>query len=749
MAGVVRAYPIAHFCSFTRGTGYGTHTAAAAWTDTASGDCSTYCDDLDAALDETNYATARSSATAGQVNDGRFEWTFGDLPPNFTFGTLTLIAWVRTSNGGAAAIDSSPTVRFFVDPGTGTRDYDSAGDITVTAARNRNTEAPTGSFQRITGSWASKPGGGAWTRSELLSGSFKAGLESDSSGSYGSGIDATTGGSSASFDVASFYVEVQVTPTGLYVEPVRTVLSHVLRLFRRPIRLLEIDVPIRFADVEPGDTVWSAHDLLPWSPGYEAWEQVPLFVVGVTDRLEPPHITLSCLDLREAYCSFYSPFRVLGVDDQKTGLARLDLGGGWATDRNQVAFAQRPTDDIWLEVAANTARLGKDGLTIVGGSLDGVLLEDTNLLLNSTFSEGSGTTFTSWTNVTTGAGALAEDIADYLIDSPGYQRSIVCSTAAASESAYVAQTVSMGASEKFYVRQLYGSAGATDDHFIQIYRVVGGTGNYWNDTTDAWQAGAYSIRPVVSADGDYISEWIDFGAGSGTLSIYTGYLAALVTGANEMHIYSTEVYRCTKSWHSARPLLPTTSAAVSRLRDYTYADNSADWRAWSPNRGYIRFDYTPIWSHIYLADGDDMPIVVAAHDGDTGSEQHVIGYHRTDASNGYWYFDGAQYALTSGFPVVGTKYSIGARWTSAAVDEFDVAGQAKAIWINGTVGGTTTTGGTEPVPDENARVYFGSDPATETFGDGHFTNLEIGSRCPTDAEMVRLTATNYYVPLPD
>lgn len=733
---VVRVYPKTHTCSFSRGTGYGTHTAAGVWTDSASGDCSTYCDDLFGAVDETNYATARSSATAAQVNDGRFEWTFGDFPVGFTFGTLRLVAHVRTSNGGSASIDSSPGVRFFVYPAGGSRDY-AAADDTVTTARNRNTEAP-GTSQIITRSWASKPGGGAWTRSELLSGSFKAGLESDSSGSYGTGIDATTGGSSASFDVIAFYAEIDVTPTAATVEPVRTVLSHLLRFFRKPVRQVTIQVPLAFGDMEPGDTVWSSHSGVPWSPGTRSWEQVPLYIIGVTENLNEPSRTLTCLDLREVYCTYYSPLRVLGVDDQYSGLARLDMGGGWDVTRNQVAFAQRPGDGLYREVSANTAVLQKDGLLIQGGS-DGVFDEDVQYLLHSTYAGGTGDTFTDWTKTVSGSATVAQDTDDYLIDSAGWQRSAKVTTTVSTEDAYLTQSIAVGANASLYVRQWYKNDSGSDEHFLQVHRIISGASTYWNDTTGGWQIGYHSIRlpRVTSGIGYFCSKQIPFGVASGTLTIYTGHLNAYQTTANTMHLYSTEVLLGTKALWRRRTLLPTTTAAVARRQDFTAADNSTDFRVWFMERGYFRVDFAPLWDHEDLDDGEDAIVISGAHDGPIGSAAHVCGYHRTNSTTGYWFFNSVQLAtLGTTLPNGGTTYTLAGRWTSEDEDELGLAGQALDLWVDGTKA-TGTTGETEPVPTTAAKVCFGSDPSRVAFADGYLTNLEIGSRCPTDAEMAR------------
>lgn len=731
---VQRMYPTSHACSWTRGTGYGTHTAAGTSTDSLSGDCYSYCDDLDAALDETGYAVARSSATAGQVNHGRFEWYFGDPPQNVTISSATLVVWCRTSNAGPAIIDSTPTIKLFVnDGGGGGRQYQ-AGTQSVTAAANRNTETAPGTCQKITYTWTTDPGTGtSWVRSNLLAGSFLAGLESDGTAGRGTGIDATTGGSSASFDVASVYVELVTTPSALYVEPVRLNLSHLLRILRKPLRTVTIDVPVEFADVEPGDTVWASHALLPGSLGTDAWTQVPLFVTGVADRLDPPAITLTAYDLRQVYASFWSPFQITGMDALNSGLALLHRGGGWSTVRNQIAFGQRPGDGLYVSVAVNSPLLTKDGLIIQGGS-------DVNYLTYSTFSAGS---FTGWGSTVTGGATLTADTADYLIDVAGYQQSCKATTTAAGENCYVSQTVAgFAANTKLFVRCWYKNDSGSDPFFVKITRSVDGWS--WNDSAGAWQAAAAYYYPTKSSTiARGCTKQIDVGAAGTNVSVFMGFLNGLSTTANTGHIYAVELQLGTTFSWCRRDLLPTTAAAVTRVADKATIDNSASFRVFSPSRGCFALDFAPQWSHSDFADGQGVGILGYAMNGPADPSGIGLFYSRIDATSGYWSWYGAV-VNTSGatLPAAGTTYRLAGRLNSEANDEWGITGQSSDLWVDG-VKGTTFGPNAEKTPLSTACIQLGHvsldvPPITYLYADGTLSNLLIDSRCPSDADMARL-----------
>lgn len=729
-------YPIAHFCSWSLGTGAGTHTSPGVWSDALSGDCAGSCDDLVASLDEADYGMCRSSASAGTRDNGRSEFTFGDPPQNVTISNLTLVVWVRTSSGNAPIIDSSPTLQLFVDPGTGVRAYQ-AGTQTVTAAANRNTQAPAGTFQKLTYAWPAKPAGGAWTRAELLSGSFKAGFESSAVSGHGSGVDATTGGSSASLDWADVYIELETTPTGAFIEPNRVVLSHGLRLLSAGQRTLDIDVGPEFGGVEPGDMIWCSHELLPWSPGTDAWKQIPLFCAAVRDRFDPPGRSLTLWDLREVGSSFWSPFRIVGIDDQKTGLAIYHRGGGWSTLRAQVAYGRRPGDGLYGVAAANTPIITRDGLLIQGGG-------DTNYFLNSTFSLGGpGDTFTSWAKTVSGSATGTEDTNDYLVDVVGLQRSIKLSTTAAAESAYVSQTVAgFAANTKLCVRTWYKNDSGPDYMFVWIIRSVDGL--YWDDVAGTWGA-ATSLRPVLSRSiARWTSKQFNVGANPTDITVRIGYGVWIGTAANTAHVYAVELQLATTNSWIRRELLPTTSAQVTRVEDLAAIDNGESWRVWRTDRGYVAVTVTPMWSHADLGNLEVRYVITSAFDGAAGAAKMNLRYTRINAGSGVWELAigvtaGASVPVSgASLATAGTSYRLAARWTSVAVNEWGLGGQALDIWVDG-VKGTGSTGNAEQTSTNVATVLLGTyGSGGSGFIDGCLSNLVIDSRVPSDAEMERM-----------
>jgi len=725
-----RMYPKAHFCSWSLPSGWGTHTAAGTWTESSSSDCAGACDDLYGALDETDYGFARSSATAGTRNNGRAEFTFDDPPQNVTIAGLTLVLLVRTSNGGPASIDTQPTLSFFVDPGTGVRSYQ-VGTSTVTSARNRNTEAPAESFQEIRYTWTSKPAGGAWTRSELLSGTFKAGFESSAVSAKGSGIDATTGGSSASLDWAQVYVELETTPTGAYIEPNRVVMSHSLRLLSAAQRTVEMEVGPTFGDIEPGSSVWSSHDVLPWSPGVRSWEQVQLLCYAVRDRFDPPGRVLSLWDLREVQAAFWSPFRITAIDDVQSGLALYHRGGGWGTTRAQVAYGQRPGDGLYQSAASNKPLLTKDGLLIQGGS-------DVNYLLYSTFSAGS---FTGWTSTVTGSATLTADTADYMVDVAGMQQSCKATTTAAGENCYVSQTVAgFAANTKLFVRCWYKNNSGSDPLFVKITRSVDGWS--WNDGAGAWQAAAAYFYPAISGTlARTVTKQIDVGAAPTSITVFAGFLNGLSTTANTAHIYAIELQLGTTFAWCRRDLLPTTTVAVTRTVDICGLYNQAVTRIMDASRGYFKVCVTPLWSHEDLPDGGARTLMAQG--------PMTVYYTRTNSTTGAWVLSNgsgsAQFATAAvgdwTLPVAGATYTIAGRWTSTAEDEHDVTGQALKIWVDGVAGSTVATGLAEGAIGTDDTITLGNDSTVGPYSvpiDAVITNLVMDLRCPPDDEMARV-----------
>lgn len=541
-----------------------------------------------------------------------------------------------------------------------------------------------------------------------------------------------------------------VNPAIAVADTVRTSASTLLRLLRRPVRYVRFELGPQFGDLEPGDWLFAAHELLPEPPtGYEAWRLIPLYVVEVADPLSQARIEITCIDLREVWASWWSPLQTeVGMTDELNGIAMLDRAGGWQTERDQVGYGIRPPgDDAWQEVLANTPIVDSYGLRLEGG-------DDVNFLLNSTFSEGSGDTFTSWTKTTTGAAIGVQWQLYTLIDATGFRRATQIATYATGEQAYYSQTVNNMEDKLLAVKVYYKDGGAVDRMGLRISR--SDTGEYFRDSDGTWQGSVQTIS-VTPASGvidtpRYVTKGIDTtAAGSLNITVEIGHFSAAYNGAQISQIQGVELIDLLRRYYAFRSPLPTKDAAVTREPNRTWIVNDSAVRVLSPTRGFFKCSITPGWSHTDLANTDFKYIWAADFDGVTDSQFLRCYYVRVDASNGEYRFrngDGSPsetVVAVSGadLPVEGETYTIICRWTSEDENEHDMVGQALDIWFGDTTGnftrGTPAEDCDTMVADASCNVYLGSTITTDlNMLDGHMTNVTIDDRCPSEAELLRI-----------
>ena len=122
---------------------------------------------------------------------------------------------------------------------------------------------------------------------------------------------------------------VLANPAVAVADTVRTTASTLLRFLRRPLRYVTLELPPHFGYLEPGDFVWTNHELMPErTRGYESWRLVPLYVLEVHDPLSEARITIKGVDLRGVFASFWSPLQTeVGMTPELNGIAILNRGG--------------------------------------------------------------------------------------------------------------------------------------------------------------------------------------------------------------------------------------------------------------------------------------------------------------------------------------------------------------------------------------------------------------------------------------
>lgn len=502
---------------------------------------------------------------------------------------------------------------------------------------------------------------------------------------------------------------------------VRASISSTLRLLRRQLRLVKMDLPPAFSDLEPGRFVYYAESsqslLSPTALEFDGRLErlVPLMVLSITDHVEPARVGVTFLDLRETFCSWWSPLITeIGMTGDLDGIAIFDRAGGWQTERLQLAYGERPGgDNAYIEVGENAPMIERYGLRAQGGL-------DTNLLLNSAFREGTGDTFTSWTPTTTGAAIVVQWQLYTLIASPGWQRAVQIATYGSGQAAYISQAVSAVGGKKLFVRVFYKDGGAVDRMAYRVQR--SDDSSYWRDSDQTWQGTAID-NPITPATGVlaslmHVSKLLDMTGLTTNVTVSVGHFAALYGSAQISQIQGVELIEQDLDegpYCRWRTPLPTRAATVQRLGDLVSLTNDDQVRVVFPARGAAKFTVRPHWDHVDLLDLQQRYIWSSDFDGATGANYLRCYYERVDSSNGQWCLESSEGSRAilavsgGGLAVRDTEYVVAARWTSESHDEHGLTGQALDIWVDG-VRGTTVQGLGTPTADASCPVYLGSSP---------------------------------------
>lgn len=787
-----RLKPTEHFCTSANFTGFGLHPSAGHSSE-GSGDCTSYLDEGQDALDETDYGVLRSRALAGIYTTGRFEHTFGSLPSGLTISKVRVIAYLRTSNAGTEIIDEPPRVKGFVNL-AGTRYYQSGPSyVMVTQACNRNTHAAADTFARyVCGEWATNPAtAAAWTLEDLAAGVFKAGVEAGgiAEGQAGNGVPPTTGGTQASLDAAVIELEVDATSTDLIVEPIRTIITRLLRLRRRALKPVTLDVPAPLAHARPGKIVYCSDPFWP-TPGAAGlspldWDRRPLWVQDVEERVSAHSATLVGLDLREHYALMWSPLHTdLGADDQWTGLAYMDQGAGKAIVRAQGGWIWRPGDGLWRDAATGKWRITPWGLLVCGGTYAGSVAntgETTWHTLNNTLSQGVGgegtslpnadaAGFTSWTVAKNGAATVVIKVdSSYLFDVSGYRRAarLTNGTPHAGNNCSLSQAVAgFATTQRVRVGIKFRMVSGNPANMrFRLNRTTAPAD--WSEAANAWVAAPYQNtladggpgRASFRKVGDHYEYWstdiVVGGAGAQTLTL------ALVSPAEDAAsvdvfaggIISTGTALGAASRVMRREWIATQGVAIAQAGDIVDLYNPATTMSVLDRlRGTFTAFVTPLWDHEDLSDGATKPVATFVHHYFSGYLDKLY-YQRIDATTGKWVFSRTVFAgaVTAEIVVTAaagtlprnlTPVALSARWTSST-GELGLVPRSVTVHVNGVASAAAVAAGD---PSYSASYValgretsgaVGSVSSPASFLDGMIAHVEILPFCLSDLEIAR------------
>ena len=565
------------------------------------------------------------------------EWDLTAPPSGVTITDLTITARLNASSLNANT-HTLTNIKAFVRPGgVGTRDKKTLGSGSLVSGTGAS---PTGWTVMVTVPWTVNPNTGiAWTIPDLQS--LVIGIQWD---------DIDSGGSSIPLGyVSQVYVDWTGTTIAQTTERFRAMGSAVLRMLRKPFEPTTVITDAEFADISPGDPFVVDHQLGPaagaaqaialtpaigW--GKQKWSRRDHICFGNTLHPELLEVDVEGWDARAFRARLWAVFKHdLGYSDEAQGMVWLDSGGGRTFTRPaQAGYVLKQSQDIlYAQVPADFPKWDTEGLRIEDGG-------DTNRILNSSFSQGSGTTFTNWT--WSGAGTIVEDLVNFLFDAAGLRRACRL-TQGANTTGFMTAAATAATSDAYIRIRAIGRmlAAASAGLGIPQVRVSRSSdGKYWNDTTGTWDVATTNnvIAPGTVGGFDWASKLIPT-SGSNTYTALLGFFGTngLGTGASVV-LQEFEITTGTQAQMVAiRSPLVTTTAAVTRVADSLLAQNNAAARWWdaSTRGGTVFVRLKTLWAHSDSADGDYRWMLFM---GTIGLKTEFMGYRRVNSGLGEWVF---------------------------------------------------------------------------------------------------------------
>ena len=476
---------------------------------------------------------------------------------------------------------------------------------------------------------------------------------------------ATNPAVNGSVKLSQIYLVASIVNIAADIDGVRFVGSSFLRLFRRPVRTVEITGPLAFADVALLEPFALEHALGPTPDGegwgVATWQRRQLIPIAKTYNVLEGTVSLRCIDPRDFYTNWWSTFLTdIGHSLDGQGIPLLHLGGGGLqVSRAQVAFVERPgspPDGLIMDVPADLPAYDYRGLVVEGGGA-------VNSMLNSTFSLGAGNAFTYWTPVVGGTGTVTESKTVYQFDVDGLRRSCRVFCGAADSAVAYIQSDAVAVTGPFRVRvRTYNNFGP--GKLAAVIRRVS-DGFHWDDTAKAFVS-ALTLNRCGNDFGRY-ADWhsnLISPGGAASIAVFVGYFAE--TGTINFEAYVTSVELVDGAPTHVGSDLPTTTTPVTRVATEVTIRNDEIGRVWSPARGSLTLGFTPFWNAKDLAVGT-VKIIWSAENG--GGAWARIAFIKGEGAglDRYVFERTLVYAsfFVSGatIPTRGVKVKLAVRWT--------------------------------------------------------------------------------------
>lgn len=512
------------------------------------------------------------------------------------------------------------------------------------------------------------------------------------------------------------------------LEQSRLVVSQMLRLRRRPIPMISIDLPILRADSEIGADITVSHRDIPWASsgqrGAKAWERAYLRVLKQAPDYLAMRTSVTALDLRYYLTTLWDTLR---SDEEPSaqyqGVARLNQGGGRTFTRASKGWVPSPVAQARgivrvIQLSDDTEKTLYDGTLVEAATTNA--LKRSSAVSGATGYTDSGASGT-WTTTTN---------ADPLFDS-SVTANLIVGTAGSPHSADLVRqwpdtaSIAGGTYIALQVDHKDDSGAALG---WKLQRLVDNW--YYNATTPAWQAGTVTnlmtVRTAWTQNSDQLGIF-SVGASATALRlsliIPSGGTASRVNRIAHAQITDTR-------WYPSR--IVTDAAAVTTAADAISYENNTGKRSHVAAQGSNRVTVIPSFNSADLASGVTLVVWQVYHD---ASNYERLQYSSTSAA---WEYvrraaGSSTTASKAASVTAGTAVELVCRWTGTNA-EWGNAAYTQSIFVNG-VKGTDAVAAAAITETSPSTVYIGKDSSGNHFC-GRIYELDFSPFVWSDDEAV-------------
>ena len=497
-------------------------------------------------------------------------------------------------------------------------------------------------------------------------------------------------------ECSSVYLEVPYTE-GAPEDRVERA-SRELRLLRRQIRPVEIQTPLWTADVPLLGEVGLAHTdgPTPSGPGWarDTWARRRLVVIGREIDFDSLTINARLLDMRDVTVADWDTGVSEEPPDTGDGVARLSMGGrhvvrGTASTVENAATEAQGTRQV-SSIPIDLEHFDRRGV--------GVFDAATNWQIQSSFKNGSGTTFTGWTAAGVGSNgsAINEETADLLFGTTTLTAR--CPRFVAGNPIHVSDLQLTGTASAVFPANSVVTVSIDHKDFsgaaLQYVVQRSADSYYYRASDQTWQAAKTWNPMTISATAHRHVVLIALGTGFNTLTVIVG-IPTTGTAAQQNLCWHVQV----EEGYAPTPRIVTETAIVSRAADQLRMENFHGQRTW-PAQGSCYLEFTPAFTSTDLPSSghaSERTLLCAYYDASNydrlfydAANDAVLFRRRRAAAN----YDATIAKATTR----DTAVTLAARWTGGA-GELSLAPYTLSLWVDGTKAPDAAAGGIQgPLP---------------------------------------------------